>query len=90
MVYVRKAFHYLGLPLNWDTPAVENAVAPVMLVGSGGFCFPNFPRSDFTARVQPKETRDCPFAHIPFVSFLYALRAPSDDLILKMAFAMTT
>ena len=74
--YVRKAFHYLELPLNWDSPAVANCIAGLKLAGKGEFRFPNFIRSDFIARIANRETRDGEFAHLSFLSFLYALSVP--------------
>ena len=84
--YVRKACHYLEHPLSRGTPAVENVVAALKLEGSGKFRFPNFARSDFIARIAAKETRDGPFAQLSFLAFLYALRVPSEALVMKRAF----
>ena len=84
--YVRKACHYLDHPLSWDTAAVKNAVAALKLQGSGNFRFPNFIRSEFVARIAAKETRDGPFAQLSFISFLYALRVPSEALVLRRSF----
>ena len=84
--YLRKACHFLEQPLSWDTPAVRNTVAALKLEGAGRFRFPNFIRSEFVAKIVAKETRDGPFAQLSFISFLYALRVPSEALILRRAY----
>ena len=56
------------------------------LIGSGKFTFPNFIRSEVIAKILTKETRDGTFAQLCFISFLYALRVPSEALILRRAF----
>ena len=84
--YLRKACHFSQQPLTWDTAAVRNLVAALKLEGSGKFRFPNFIRSDFIAKITAKETRDGPFAQLSFIAFLYALRVPSEALILRRAF----
>ena len=84
--YVRKACHYLEHPLSWDTPAVRNIVAALKLLGSGKFRFPNFIRSELVAQVIKKESRDAPFAQLSYISFLYALRLPSEALTLRRSF----
>ena len=55
------------------------------LAGSGKFRFQNFIRGEFIAKIAEKETRGGPFARLSPISFLYALRVPSESLILKRA-----
>ena len=86
MGYVRKDCFYIEIPLNWDTQAVNNCVAGLKLAGKGEFRFPNFVRIEFISRIVNRETRDGEFAQISFLSFLYALRVPSEALILRIAY----
>ena len=64
----------------------KNVVAALKPVGSGKFRFPNFIRIEFIAKIVAKETRGGPFAQLSFISFLYALRVPSEALISRGAF----
>ena len=73
-------------PLSRGKAAVRNGVAALKLSGPGGFRFPNFTRCEFIAKIAAKETRGGTFAHLSFNSFLYALRVPSEALILRRAY----
>ena len=84
--YVRKACYFLEQPLSWDTAAVKNIVAAIKLLGTGKFRFPNFIRSEFVAKILAKESRDGSFAQLAYISFLYALRVPSEALVLRRSF----
>ena len=84
--YVRRACRYLEIPLSWDTPAVANCVAGLKLQGKGKFRAPNFIRVDSIAKIIALGTRDGVFAQLSFMSFLYALRAPSEALKLRRAY----
>ena len=84
--YIRKACHFLEQPLSWDTPAIANTVAALKLRAKGRFRFPNFIRSQLIAQILQFETRGAPFAQLAFLSFLFALRVPSETLKIRRAF----
>ena len=66
---------------------MKNVVAVLKLTAKGKFRLPNFIMSDTAARIIHVETRDGDFAHLEYIDFLYALRAPSEALQLRRAFA---
>ena len=84
--YVRKSCHYLELPLTWETPEVKNCIAALKLQGGGEFRFPNSIRSEIISKIIARDARDGIFAHLPRLSFLFAMRVPSEDLLRKRAY----
>ena len=83
--YVRKACHFLQHPLTWDTAALANIIAALKLQDRGKYVFPNFIRSDLVHRIISHDSRDSPFAQLAYLSFLYALRVPSEAINLMRA-----
>ena len=61
-------------------------IAALKLDANGKFVSPDFIRSSVIARITQRETRDGPFAQLAYISFLFALRAPSEALPLRRAF----
>ena len=86
MGYVRKVCFFLEEPLSWDAAALRNAVAASKLLGAGAYSFPNFIRSEFAIRILARDSRDSSFAQLCYISFLFALRVPSEALLLRRAF----
>ena len=84
--YIRKACHFLEQPLSWDAPAIANTVEALELRAKGRFRFPNFIRSQMISQIPQLETRDGPFAQLAFLSFIFALRVPSETLKIRRAF----
>ena len=81
--YVRKACHYLELPLSRGTPSVKNCVAALKLQAKGKFRFPKFITSEIIAKIIAHGTRDGVIAQLSYLSFQLALRVSSEALILR-------
>ena len=73
-------------PLLCDAAAVKNIIAALKLQGKGEYRFPNFTQSDLVVKISKHDSRDIPFAQISYISYLYALRVPSEALLLRRAF----
>ena len=86
MGYIRKACHFAEKPLLWGTKAATNVVDALKLQGSGRYRPPNFARIELTVKIIARESRDSDFSHLSFISFLYALRVPSETPHLRGAF----
>ena len=68
----------------WDTPAVANVVYALKPGEKRCYQFPNFMRIGIIAKIAQHDTRDNDFAHLTYISFLYALRVPPDAIPLRM------
>ena len=92
--YVRKTCFFFQEPPKWGADAVKNMIAALKLQWKGKYRPPppppppppNFIKSDVALRIPIRDSRDIPFAQMAYISFLYALRAPSEALHLRRAF----
>ena len=73
-------------PLAWATDAVKNVIPAHKMHGKGNRRLPNFIRSDIVLQILIRDSRDRSFAQMAYISPLYALRAPSEALLLRRAF----
>ena len=73
-------------PLRWGTSDVKNAIASLKMKGKGKYRSPNFIGIDIAIRIRIRDSRGSPFAQMAYISFLYALRVPSDAPLLRRAF----
>ena len=71
---------------SWEAKAVANVAASPKLLAKGRFRFPNFTRRNITDQLREKESRGGAFSQMAFISFLFALRAPSDALPISRAY----
>ena len=84
--YIRKVCFFLGESLAWDAAAVSNVIEALKLQGAGKYRSPNFIRSDFALRVLVRDSRGTILAQICYISFLFALRVPSEALQIRRAY----
>ena len=84
--FVRKACFYLSLPTDSYAPAVVNAPKGIRAARKGKFRFPNFIRSEVVLKAISAEAPSSQFAQLAFCAYLFALRVPSEALILRRAF----
>ena len=84
--YMRKVCFFLEESLSWDTDALKNTVAALKLRGAGMYRFPNFIRSDLVIEILIHDSLDSSFAQLCYISFLLALRVPSEALKLRRCF----
>ena len=83
--FARKACFYLNSPTDWFTAAVVNASRGLRAAGKEKFRFPNFTRSEIALNVISFEPHSSQFDQLAFCAFLFALRVPSEALILRRA-----
>ena len=84
--YLKKACFFLDQPVRWITPAVTNLVKGLKLAGKAKLRFPNFIDSSLTVKIINRESRKSEFAQLAYVSFLFALRVPSEALTLVRSY----
>ena len=84
--YIRKAGFFSQEPLLYDTAAVKSIIAAPKLEGKGKYRFPNFIQTDTVGEILKHGPRDSPFAKLAYISFLYAIRVPSEALLLRRAY----
>ena len=84
--YLGKACFYLNSPTTWMTPAVRNISKGLSLLAKSRFRFPNFIDISLLTKIITAETEHSEFAQLSYISFLYALRVPSETLTLVRAF----
>ena len=83
--YLKKACFYLDQPIDWATPAVSNIIKGLRLAGKAKLRFPNFIDSSLVVAIMKHEGKS-EFAQLAFLSFLFALRVPSEALTLERAY----
>ena len=76
----------LEKPVTRFTPAVANVAHGLKAAGKGKFRFPDFIRSERVLRVLKHEPAHSQFAQLAFCAYLFALRVPSEALILRRAY----
>lgn len=83
MGYIRKTCFFFQEPLACDADSVKNVIPALILKGKVTYRFPNFIRSDIALQIRIRDSRESPFAQLAYISPLYALRAPSEALLLS-------
>ena len=78
--YVKKAFCYLDQTKSWETKDVGNVFAALKLLGKGLFRAPNCICVDIVPQLREQEAGVGAFLQMAFVSFLLAMRVPSEAL----------
>ena len=85
--YLEKACLFLGQSVAWDTPAVRNVAMALKLSGKSNIRFPNFLQSAIVIGILRHEGPDGEFGLLAYLSYLCALRVPSEALPLRRAYA---
>ena len=85
--HLRNASFFLHQPTDWWTPAIKSLCKGMNAKAKGKFRFPNFITSDKVLKIIKRETPSGEFGQLAFIAFLFALRVPSEALILRRAFA---
>ena len=84
--YVKRSCYYLVNRISWETKDVTNIAASLNLLDKCRIRLPNFTRINIAEQLREEESRDGVFPHLAFVSFLFALRVPSETMPLRRAF----
>ena len=71
---------FIGSPVTWLTPAVRDVARGLKKCQDDSFRFPNFIRSSLLLRIIQQETAAIEFPQSCWMSFLLALRTPSENL----------
>ena len=74
------------MPTDWLTPKVRHVAKGLKKSHGHSFRFSNFIRSSLLIQLIHHETIQSEFAQAAFLSFLFALRVPSETLQLRRAF----
>ena len=84
--YLKKACFFPNYPIDWATPALTNVSKGLKLEGKRKFRFPNFIDSSLLVKILQFENNSSDFAIARYLSFLFALRVPSETLSLQRAY----
>ena len=84
--YLQKCCFFLKYPTSWFSDVIKHIAKGLKKCQDRSFRFHNFIRSSLLARVIQHESVKSEFAHAAFLSFLFALRVPSETLQLRRAF----
>ena len=82
---LRKVCYILRESLDWSSRAVVHAAYGLRLAASNRIRFPNFIRSEILWKLIRFFGQDDEFTHLAYISFLFALRVPSEALPIRRA-----
>ena len=84
--YMQKCCFFLNMSTDWFTPKVRHVAMGLKKSQNRSFRFSNFIRRSLLIQLLRRATVQSEFAKASFLSFLFALRVPSENLQLRMAY----